>query len=72
MKRVGDSGRISYIPREGWEELPMNQLRQMKSELEKAERGERIFGVIWNDKRLLGALTAYGNEYLFASTEHRD
>jgi len=91
-------GTLSYIPREGWEELPMNQLRQMKSELsieltaahnseerkiilrrdrtltnalEKAERGERIFGVIWNDKCLLGALTVYGNEYLFASTEHR-
>jgi hypothetical protein len=92
-------GTLSYIPREGWEELAMNQLRQMKSELsielaaarnteerkwilgrdrklsdalKKAERGGRIFGVIWSDKLRVGTLTICGNKYLFAATEHRD
>jgi hypothetical protein len=90
---------LSYIPNEGWEELPTNRLRRMKAELsdgltaarhaeerkwilrrdrnlsnalEKADRGERIFGVVWNDKLRVGTLTMRGNEYLFAATEHRD
>jgi hypothetical protein len=45
--------------------------RNLSNALEKAERGARIFGVIWNDKRRIGALTVPGDEYLFASTEHR-
>jgi hypothetical protein len=45
--------------------------RTLSNALEKAERGARIFGVIWNDKRRIGALTVPGDEYLFASTEHR-
>lgn len=91
-------GTLSYIPKEGWEEIPVNQLRQMKADLskdltvacnaeerkwilgrvrnlssalEKAECGERIYGVIWNDNLRLGARTVRGNEFLFASTEHR-
>jgi len=81
-------GTLSYIPRDGWNEISIDQLRQMKADLsnsltvahtaeerkdatrrdrylstalEKAVRGERIFGVTWDDD---------GFEYLFASTHH--
>jgi hypothetical protein len=43
--------------------------RNLSNALEKAERRGRIFGV--NDKRRIGAPTVPGDEYLFASTEHR-
>jgi hypothetical protein len=36
--------------------------RYLSKALEKAERGERIFGVIWDDE---------GKEWLFASTTNR-
>jgi hypothetical protein len=35
--------------------------RYLSTALEKAERGERVFGVAWDDE---------GTDFLFASTEH--
>lgn len=69
-------GTLSYVPKEEWDEIPLDRLRQFEADLlnrlggaetgterdatkrrhdhlsaaiEKAERGERVFGVVWNE-----------------------
>jgi hypothetical protein len=53
-------GTLSYIPKEGWEELPMDRLRQMKaelsSELTAARSSEERKMILTRDRNLSNAL----------------